>query len=53
LEVRRGRLTIEEERKVVGWMDLAERERCAQRRVGADERRIDAEFASGTPICSG
>ena len=41
--VRRLRLAVEEQREVVGREDLAEDDRRAQRRVGADPARVDAE----------
>ena len=41
--VRRRRLAVEEQREVVGRVDLAEDDRRAQRRVRADPARIDAE----------
>ena len=41
--VGRRRLPVEEQREVVGREDLAEHDRRAQRRVGADPPRVDAE----------
>ena len=45
LQVRRLRLAVEEQREVVGRVDLAERQRRAQRGVDADEAVVDAELA--------
>jgi hypothetical protein len=42
-EVGRRRLAVEEQREVVGRVDLAEREWGAQRRVRGDEARVDPE----------
>jgi hypothetical protein len=45
--VRRGRLAIEEDREIVGRMDLAEHDRRAKCRVHADVSRVDAEALEG------